>query len=189
MGNYQLQGRHPGPLSCYDGKMMRSLNKKINSVACGTVLSPASWIMNRLFLLILAAMLFSLSIAEKCRSQEDTLISRPDVPAVTKLVQAVMCEDIKDGRPINHGIVFSSGLGKVSCYTEFDPVVEKTTIYHCWYFKNNLSAKKYPLDLRPPSWSTYSQIQLRETDKGPWRVEIVDQDGNIFQTLRFSITD
>jgi len=38
-------------------------------------------------------------------------------------------------------------------------------------------------------WSTYSQIQLRETDKGPWRVEISDQNGKVFDVLRFSITD
>jgi hypothetical protein len=30
---------------------------------------------------------------------------------------------------------------------------------------------------------------LRETDKGPWRVEISDQNGRVFSTLRFSITD
>jgi hypothetical protein len=32
-------------------------------------------------------------------------------------------------------------------------------------------------------------MHLRKNDKGPWRVEITDEQGNIFQILRFSITD
>lgn len=169
--------------------MMNSIYKKINSTPCSPLPFPGFRIMNRLFLLILSVLLIFLSLTGKCNSQENTDISQPGSPAVTALTKAVMCEDIKDGRPVNQGVVFSSKLGKVSCYTEFDTVVEKTTIYHCWYFKDNLSAKRYPLDLKPPRWSTFSQIQLRETDKGPWRVEIVDEDGNIIETLRFSITD
>jgi hypothetical protein len=45
------------------------------------------------------------------------------------------------------------------------------------------------LRLHPPNWATFSTIQLREADKGPWRVEVTDQDGRIFTILRFSITD
>jgi hypothetical protein len=51
-----------------------------------------------------------------------------------------------------------------------------------------LSTKK-KLFLKPPSWSTYSSIQLREADKGPWRVEVTDDKGKLFATLRFSVTD
>jgi hypothetical protein len=45
------------------------------------------------------------------------------------------------------------------------------------------------LTLKPPRWSTFSSIQLREADKGPWRVEIVDEKDRLHKTLRFSITD
>jgi len=106
-----------------------------------------------------------------------------------RMTGAVICEDIKDGQPVNEGIIFSSDLGKITCFTEFDSITKKTTIYHCWYFRDNLRAKKKPLVLNPPKWSTFSQIEPRETDKGPWRVEIVDGAGKILQTLRFSIID
>ncbi|NNG08274.1 MAG: DUF2914 domain-containing protein, partial [Desulfobacteraceae bacterium] len=36
---------------------------------------------------------------------------------------------------------------------------------------------------------TFSRIGLRNGEKGPWRVEITDEDGNIFGILRFSVTD
>jgi Protein of unknown function (DUF2914) len=104
------------------------------------------------------------------------------------LDRAVMCEDIKDFAPNNPAVVFSIKIGKVCCFTSFDPVPEKTFIYHTWYHEDSPSTNKR-LTLQPPRWATYSTIQLRETDKGPWRVEISDQNGKILSILRFSITD
>jgi len=104
------------------------------------------------------------------------------------LDRAVMCEDIKDFAPHNPAVVFYIKIGKVCCYTSFDPVPEKTFIYHKWFHRDSPSTNKR-LYLQPPRWATFSTIQLRETDKGPWRVEISDQNGKLLYILRFSITD
>lgn len=104
------------------------------------------------------------------------------------LKKAGMFEDIRNGQPVNQGVVFSSGLGSVVCYTDFDPVHERTFIYHKYYFRDRLSSR-IKLALNPPRWATHSRIQLRETDKGPWRVEITDEAGTIIHVIRFSITD
>lgn len=104
------------------------------------------------------------------------------------LVKAVMCEEIKDNAPHNQAIVFPVSNGSVSCFTSFDPVPEKTSIYHKWFYRDKLTAR-IKLSLQPPRWSTFSRIQLREADKGPWRVEITDQKGALFYIVRFSITD
>jgi len=104
------------------------------------------------------------------------------------LVQAAVCEDIKEGSPKNQGVVFPVSAGKVVCYTDFDPVPERTIIYHNWYRKDVLNTK-IRLVLQPPRWASYSTIQLREIDKGPWRIEITDQEGRLLHILRFSITD
>ncbi len=105
-----------------------------------------------------------------------------------KLDRAVMCEEIKDFAPVNPAVVFSIKIGKVFCYTSFNQVPEKTFIYHKWFHRDSPSTNKR-LTLQPPRWATYSTIQLRETDKGPWRVEISDQNGKLLYILRFSITD
>jgi hypothetical protein len=104
------------------------------------------------------------------------------------LGRAVMCEGIRDYKPENVAVVFSVTIGKVSCFTAFDVVPEQTVIYHKWFFKDKPSTEKR-LTLQPPKWASYSSIQLRETDKGPWRVEIFDQENNLLHTVRFSITD
>ena len=105
-----------------------------------------------------------------------------------KLIQALVCEDVIEGIPQEPAIVFSIGRGKVSCYTFFDPVPAKTFVTHHWYYRDEPSAR-IRLQLRPPRWATFSTIQLRETDKGPWRVEITDANGKVLKELRFSITD
>jgi hypothetical protein len=105
-----------------------------------------------------------------------------------KLIKAVMGEKVENLVPVKSAIAFSVGIGQVYCYTSFDPVPQPTVIYHRWFHREDLSTQTR-LRLYPPKWATYSVIQLRETDKGPWRVEITDHNGRILDVLRFSITD
>jgi hypothetical protein len=104
------------------------------------------------------------------------------------LVRAVMCESIEGYEPRNSAVVFSINVGKISCFTSFDGIKAPTATLHKWYRRDELVTAKR-LTLKPPSWSTYSSIQLREADKGPWRVEIWDDHNQLLQTLRFSVTD
>ena len=105
-----------------------------------------------------------------------------------KLFEAVMCEEIYSNAPRNPTSVFSASKEKAVSFSVFDPVPQKTVIYHNWYHRDVPSAK-IRLQLMPPRWSTFSSIQLRKTDIGPWRVEITDDKGHVFGVLRFSVTD
>lgn len=109
-------------------------------------------------------------------------------PQKLLLKQALMCERVENLAPVRSGLTFAVSSGQVCCFTSFDPVAQPTVIYHRWFRRDELSTQTR-LRLYPPRWSTYSVIQLRETDKGPWRVEIIDQNGHVFDVLRFSITD
>ena len=130
----------------------------------------------------------NLLFALQAFSQDNKNSTSNTVSKKLMMEHSVMCEEIKDFTPQNPAVVFSINIGKVSCFTSFDPVPEKTFIYHKWFHRDGPSTKKR-LTLHPPRWATYSSIQLRETDKGPWRVEISDKKGNLLRILRFSITD
>ncbi len=104
------------------------------------------------------------------------------------LAKAAVCEEIRELSPFHPAVAFSISVGKVSCYSMFDPVPQRTFIYHNWFHKDKLSTRK-KLRLKSPRWATFSTIQLRQSDKGPWRVEITDQKGHVFKVLRFSVTD
>jgi hypothetical protein len=142
--------------------------------------------------LLAAATALALSAPVLYAQDEAAEPPREKPPAVRaaklSLQYAVMCESVKDYKPQNPGIVFSISIGRVTCFTSFDSVPKKMFISHKWYFRDRLITKMERV-LKPPNWSTVSSIQLREADKGPWRVEIVDPSGRILRVLRFSITD
>lgn len=105
-----------------------------------------------------------------------------------RLVQAAMCESIDTFEPKNISVAFPVDTGRVSCFSSFADLSDTTYVEHRWYRRDELITTKR-LTLKPPSWSTYSSIQLREADKGPWRVEIHGADDRQLKTLRFSVCD
>ena len=130
--------------------------------------------------LILAVML----VVPNCVFSEESLVPA-DKPVLSR---AVMSEALQKFTPVNEAMVFSIELGRIHCFTEFDPVPKQTIIYHKWYHRDALVSVKQ-LTLNPPRWSSFTSMQLRDVDKGPWRVDITDANGNLIRTLRFSITD
>ena len=105
-----------------------------------------------------------------------------------EIAQAVMCEEVRDGLPVNQTLVFEVSKGTAYCWSNFDPVISDGVISHEWYRKGELISRK-KLAVHKPKWATYSSLRLREADIGPWQLKIVDGDGNILKTLRFSITE
>lgn len=144
----------------------------------------------KIYLISLCFLVFGATIlmadSDPDKKEQAPLEPVPEIKLTLK--EASTCEDLKNSKPWNEAVVFSLKNGKVTCYCSFDPVPEKTFIQHRWFHKDRLNARR-KLILKPPRWSTFSTIQMREDDKGPWRVEIMGPDGKVFQTLRFSITD
>ncbi len=104
------------------------------------------------------------------------------------LTEGVVCEVIKGNKAVNRAVVFSRNLGKIYCFTSFDPVPEEMPIFHKWYQRDRLKATA-KLTLKPPRWTTFSSWSMKGRDQGPWRVEITDQEGDLFKTVRFSVTE
>lgn len=105
-----------------------------------------------------------------------------------RLAQAAMCEAIREFVPVNSAVAFSVERGEVLCFTRFENVAEKTFVLHRWYHRDRLVTERR-LTIQPPQWSTYSAMQLRSADRGPWRVEVIDEHGRVLRRLRFSITE
>jgi len=141
-------------------------------------------ILHLLLLALIPGFLFPLAAKSQSNDSGETKTSAAKIV----LVQALMCEDLLELIPQNPTSVFSIERRKAICFTSFDSVPEKTIIYHQWFHRDQNSAK-IKLTLKPPRWSTYSSIQFRAEDIGPWRVEITDSQGRIFDVLRFSITE
>ena len=142
---------------------------------------------SRLHAVILLIMFLLPTIALGQAAQEPPVVP-PVAPKKLALGATAICENVVSGIPENKAVAFSISLKRVYCYTNFTSVPEKTFTFHNWYFRDNLKAS-IKLVLRPSRWSTYSAMELRSSDKGPWRVEVTDEEGNILSTQRFSIID
>lgn len=143
---------------------------------------------NRTGLLIILFLLFWVFPGRTALCQDRGKGPGPPGNDSLTLMDAAICEDMEGGEPKARGVVFSVTRGRIFCFTSFDPVPAGTSIYHKWYHRQILSTR-IKLTLKTPRWSTVSGIQLRDEDKGPWRVEVTDENGRLFCLLRFSITD
>lgn len=104
------------------------------------------------------------------------------------LGEATVSELVKNGIPFNSAVAFSISLDRIYCFTDFVEVGAKTVIYHNWYYRNE-KRTSVKLALRPPRWATFSSITLRDSEKGPWQVEITTENGEVLKILRFSVID
>jgi hypothetical protein len=134
--------------------------------------------------LVLAVVLIILATASLHAETADT----PAGANAPTLVQALVCKQVEELAPKGAAVVFRLELGEVACFTAFDPVPAETVIYHHWFFRDRPSAR-IRLRVKPPRWSSFSRIQLRPGDAGPWRVEIVDMDGRRLGLVRFSVVE
>ena len=137
------------------------------------------------FLLLIYLVLNSFSQTFAQDQEEATLVESPQE---LTLVQAVMCEGLRSLVPLNEAATFSIEREEVFCFLDFDPVPEKTSIRISWFWRDERRLNR-KFTLYSPRWSTLDSMQLRDADKGPWRVEVKDAEGRILKTLRFSITD
>jgi hypothetical protein len=104
------------------------------------------------------------------------------------LSSATVCEVKSGGKPKYDAVVFSSSVKKIYCYTLFNDVENEGFIYHAWFFRDKLISK-VKLKVKPPIWATFSRIYIRESDIGPWRVDILDETGKIIDVIRFSVVE
>jgi hypothetical protein len=121
-------------------------------------------------------------------SQEAAQPSPSESAEAPVLKEAVMCESLKDGLPVNAGVVFSIEIGRIFCLTSFLPGSRRIAVHHKWFHRGQLTNNQR-LWIHAPLWATASSIQLREADKGPWQMEISDNSGEILKVLRFSVVD
>lgn len=121
-------------------------------------------------------------------AQDTGNLPSPAVANKPKLTHAAMRKGAKESSQQGLSVVFPIEAGRISCLTSFTAVPVEIYVYHKWFHRDKLTTTKKLL-LKPPQWSTMSTLLLREADKGPWRVEITDDNDNVLRVLRFSIVD
>ena len=97
-----------------------------------------------------------------------------------------ICLDVVDLEPTGTDTVFASDVGRLFCFTRVVGVEGTSQVYHVWYW-GEVERARVQLSIRSPSWRTNSSKVIQEHEVGPWRVDVLDADGNVLATLRFRI--
>lgn len=103
------------------------------------------------------------------------------------LTQSAVCRGIEDHAPVGEASTFTSEVGKVWVYTQFKMDKEvSSTIKHV-YYRNGQQISEVSLKVKGPSFRTNSCKTITPKMTGNWKVEIQSGDGQIFETLTFTI--
>ncbi len=146
--------------------------KKLNYLVVGVVC---------LFVLVIS-MTPAISETTAAPAEVTTSVSE----TVITVVDAQICEDIVEREPVSSSDIFTGEILKLYCYSKIESSVE-TEIRHIWSFNNNVVAET-PLRIGVSAgWRTNSSKNIPPTDKGNWKVEIVDTNNNVLKTLQFVV--
>ncbi len=103
------------------------------------------------------------------------------------LSESGICSGIAGHRPVGEATQFRSDAGKIWVYTRF--IMEKeeaSKIKHVYYFDGK-KVSEVILDVHGPSFRTNSYKTINDKFVGDWKVEVVAEDGGVFETLEFTV--
>ena len=129
-------------------------------------------------------------VAEKEKEVQQEAIKEDTKPFVEKLVviQTLACKKVKNNQPLYPGRRFPTDIGRVYCHTLFNNNSGKhSDIYHIWYMNGSLKAKVRIRVRDGKEIPAFSHREIKNNDKGTWKVEITDSDKKILDTVIFEV--
>jgi hypothetical protein len=83
-------------------------------------------------------------------------------------------------------VVFPREDGKLYCFTRITGADEPTTVYHLWYYGEQVMSR-VELPVNSPDWRTWSAMAFPGDWPGKWRVEIQDAAGKVMRQVSFQL--
>ena len=107
---------------------------------------------------------------------------------ILEVLEAAVCTDVKDRKPFGKADSFPWSTDRVYIWNLIECERHLSSIRHIYYF-NGQKVSDIVLDVRSPSWRTWSYKEL--SDKrfiGLWRVDIISVDGQLLQSVKFEVS-
>jgi hypothetical protein len=106
-----------------------------------------------------------------------------------RVARAYVCKGIEESEPTEAGRSFipeDDGDLRLCCFSEIEGALGRDTIHHVWYWGDREMAR-VELEVRGPSWRTWSNKRIADEWRGEWRVDITDGSGRVLSRLGFSV--
>ena len=104
------------------------------------------------------------------------------------LNEMLICIGIYKRSPIKPGREFSNNVDSLYCYTKISNSGKKQELQHIWYH-NNREMTRVRYNIKPSfNYRSWSKKTIYPENIGDWRVDVVDEDGNVLGSRFFIIT-
>jgi len=109
-----------------------------------------------------------------------------DVQPGFTVARLVLSRDIEAREPIGITYVFTPADGQAYCFLEATEITKNTQASFVWYY-NDIETARIELPIRKGTrWRTYSSKKFG-VRTGQWRIDLVDADGNVLESLPFEV--
>ncbi len=121
---------------------------------------------------------------DKVSAATDTPESRPALPAgFSRIVLTDQMNNLQPGQAVGQQIPYPR-INRLYLFTELTGYAGQI-LRHRWYFGDTLHTDAV-LTIEDSPWRTYSENWLLDDQRGPWRVEIVDQTQKVIFQYSFT---
>ena len=112
-------------------------------------------------------------------------------PAVTQAAQMSVREagigtNVVDRVLQGTSVKFDASVGKLYAYTRIVGAEDTTRVSHRWYYNDHLMAE-VTLPVLGADWRAWSSKNLVPMWIGDWRVDVVDMDGSVLESMAFKV--
>jgi hypothetical protein len=105
-----------------------------------------------------------------------------------RIARSAICLRVEEREPVDTGTSFRPDVGQLFAYTQVEGVTRPTRITHVWYHGHNEIYRR-DLDIQDTGWRTWTSKKIDPSWTGPWRVEVLDENGGPLATLEFTIEE
>lgn len=99
---------------------------------------------------------------------------------------AILTTGVRDHMPVDTLSAVPADVGRVFLWTRITGAQDSTTVVHVWY-RGEEEVARVDLPVNSRDWRTYSTKRILPSWTGPWRVEIRDVNGQVVQTVNFTV--
>ena len=105
-----------------------------------------------------------------------------------QITEMAVTTKIVRGNPIDAvRRISSTSVKELYCFTRVvNPGGAVTTVRHAWY-KDGVLMGEHRLPIRGARWRTWSKRPIDRTSVGDWRVDALDEEGNLLRAVTFKI--
>jgi len=108
------------------------------------------------------------------------------VRAQLSVEESAIALDVIDRMPVGSDSSFVASVGLVYCWTRVAGAEGEAAIHHVW-FHGDQEMADIELRIGGSPWRTWSSKAIVLEWTGAWRVEVRDSEGNVIETIRFTI--